>query len=125
MRINRLQLTARGAREISARSGNDRGRFFTPARWIAPKDLAHTLWLNDLRVVFFTMTRAPDVLLPAWALQRAAGSAIAIPDLIAIWKRSGPVAGVVLACGVDLGNEPLKGVFNRSFFDWASGAVEQ
>jgi len=89
MGINRLRLTPNGVHEVSTRIGKDQSRFFAPARWVAPKDLAHTLWINDLRAVFTTMVKAPDVLLPAWYLQRAAKSAAAIPDLLAIWKSRG------------------------------------
>jgi hypothetical protein len=57
------------------------------------------------------MANGPDVILAAWAIQRATGSASAIPDLLAVWRKHDAQPGLVLAFEVDLGTEPVQSVF--------------
>lgn len=111
MGFNRLRLTRAAIDAVCARSHVGRSYLFAPGRWVAPKDLAHTLWINDLRVVFGTSSTAPNILLPAWATQRATGSASLVPDLLAIWRSDAVRPGLVLACEIDLGTEPLQSLF--------------
>ncbi len=109
--INRLRLTRAGL-ELLSEAGVKTQDLFTPRTATALKDVQHTLWINDLRVVIPRLALPPDVVAPAWVLQRQLGaSADAIPDLLAIRKPRGTDRGFVLACEIDLGAERLKGVF--------------
>lgn len=109
--INRLRLTRAGLAVLS-NAGVKTQDLFTPRTATALKDVQHTLWINDLRVVVSRLALPPDVVAPAWMLQRQLGAnADAIPDLLAIRKPRGTDRGFVLACEIDLGAERLKGVF--------------
>lgn len=109
--INRLRLTRAGL-DLLSDAGIKTQDLFTPRTATALKDVQHTLWINDLRVVMPRMPLPPDVVAPAWVLQRQLGAdADAIPDLLAIRKPRGTDYGFVLACEIDLGAERLKGVF--------------
>jgi hypothetical protein len=107
--INRLRLTPR-ARTLLVDCGiTHADEIFVPRSEVSPKDLAHTLWINDLRVAVNQLLPTPDLALPAWALQRRLQPAPpAIPDLLALWKETATRCGLVLACEVDLGGEGLK-----------------
>ena len=106
--MNRLRLTEKG-REMLVSSGHEAERLFAPRRPVALKDLAHTVAINDLRVVFATQIRPPTELLPAWALQRQLAGEV-IPDLLAAWRGSKGVR-LLLACEIDRGTENLGRVF--------------
>jgi Replication-relaxation len=106
--MNRLRLTAVG-RETLASLGYESGRLFAPRRPVALKDLAHTLAINDLRVVLATQDRPPTELLPAWMLQRQLSGEV-VPDLLAVWRNAKGV-NLLLACEVDRGTENLASVF--------------
>lgn len=109
--INRLRLTRAGL-DLLTNAGVKTSDLFTPRTATALKDVQHTLWINDLRVAIPRLALPPDVVAPAWVLQRQLGeSADAIPDLLAIRKPRGTDRGFVLACEIDLGAERLKGVF--------------
>ena len=109
--INRLRLTRAGL-ELLSSVGAKTQDLFTPRTATALKDVQHTLWINDLRVVVPRLSFPPDVVAPAWTLQRQLGAAApAIPDLLAIRKPRGRDRGFVLACEIDLGAERLKSVF--------------
>jgi hypothetical protein len=86
--MNRIRLTRRG-REFLVDRGFAENELFVPVRPVALKDLAHTLAVNDLIVALRGLERAPEVVRPAWYLERAAQSLTAIPDVLAIWKRKG------------------------------------
>jgi hypothetical protein len=74
------------------------------------KDLAHTLRINDLRVILRKSHGGSTQLLPAWTLQRF-GLADVVPDLLAVWRtRAGEVRSI-LACEIDLNTESLSRVF--------------
>ncbi|MGH9424003.1 MAG: hypothetical protein ACRD3J_28770 [Thermoanaerobaculia bacterium] len=132
--INRLRLTTSGRRLLIAH-GADPASLFTPRRPVATKDMAHTLWINDLRVVFLKSEMPFDRVVPAWQLQRRLSPPpAAIPDVLAIRQddASGEAsgeAGIVCACEVDLGGERLARVFlpkliklNDLVRDWSGGA---
>jgi hypothetical protein len=107
--INRLRLTRRG-RDLLVGCGVAEDDLFAPARPVALKDLTHTLAINDLVIALQALERSPDVVRPAWRLQRVADSLTAIPDVLAIWKRKGG-RSLLLACEIDLGCERLTSVF--------------
>jgi len=109
--INRLRLTETGRRTL-ATVGVDPVSLFAPRRPVATKDVAHTLWINDLRVAFMKSERPFDSILPAWQLQRRLSPPpAAIPDVLAIRKDDGRHSGFVCACEVDLGGERLSKIF--------------
>jgi hypothetical protein len=130
--INRLRLSAAG-REIIVRAGGDERSLFVPKRAVAPKDVPHTLWINDIRVALLRNGRcAFDAVLPAWHLQRRLPSSAAIPDVLAIRDGSARRSALVFACEVDLGGERLAGTFlpklktlHSLLSDWKGGADAQ
>jgi hypothetical protein len=127
--INRLRLAPSG-RAVLIGAGCDSDSVFVPRRAVASKDVKHTLWINDLRVVFQTCEPRFDALLPAWQLQRRfAPAPAAIPDLLAVRKMNGNQRGLVCACEIDLGGERLKNVFlpklailSKLLEDWSDGS---
>jgi len=105
--INRLRLTA-GGREAVIRAGGDPSSVFVPRRPVATKDVAHTLWINDVRVALQNSAAAFNAVLPAWQLQRRMTPApAAIPDLLAIRSGGDKAPALVFACEIDLGGERL------------------
>lgn len=107
--INRLRLTRAGADALVVH-GIALADIFTPRAATALKDVQHTLWINDLRVVVSRLALPPDVIAPAWLLQRQlGGSAIVVPDLLAI--RTTNPGRYVFAFEIDLGAERLQSVF--------------
>lgn len=124
--INRLRLTPKG-RELLVARGVAVDDVFTPRTPTALKDVQHTLWINDLRVVLPTLTVAPDVIAPAWLLQRRLGTVV--PDVLAIRTPHAADKGFALAVEVDLGAERLKSVLlpkltrlRDQLTEWAGGA---
>jgi len=110
--VNRLRLTALCRDELVARGVAHEAQLFAPRKPVAVKDVAHTLWINDLRVVLGQSDQQFDLVLPAWALQRRFGRAPrAIPDLLAIRSPQGDDRGVLVAAEVDLGGERLNAIF--------------
>jgi len=108
--INRLRLTALG-REAVVRVRGDAISLFVPRRPVATKDVAHTLWINDVRVAL-QKHACFDVVLAAWQLQRRmTPPPAAIPDVLAIRKPRHDVAGLIFACEIDLGGERLTRTF--------------
>jgi hypothetical protein len=109
--INRLRLTASGRRTLIDHNV-DAASLFAPRRPVATKDMAHTLWINDLRVVFRRSEMAFDTILPAWQLQRRLSPPPpAIPDVLAIRRTDLRRPGFMCACEVDLGGERLAKIF--------------
>jgi hypothetical protein len=110
--MNRLRLTSRG-RDLILVSGSAKPEdLFVPKKPVAPKDLEHHLWINDLRVVFGRLDSPPVAILPAWAIERnlVLGPSV-VPDLLIVRAPGAGSSGRVLAAEVDLGTEPLKSVF--------------
>lgn len=127
--INRLRLTHAG-RDTLVAHGMTVDDLFTPRMPTALKDVQHTLWINDLRVVMPRLKFAPDTVAPAWLLQRRfAGTRGVVPDVLAIRSpRSGDL-GFLLAVEIDLGGERLKAVFLpklkallQAALEWSGGA---
>jgi hypothetical protein len=131
--INRLRL-AGGGRDVVLRSGCDERSLFVPKRAVAPKDVPHTLWINDVRIGLLLNRRcAFDAVLPAWQLQRRLSPApAAIPDVLAVRNDSAATPALVIACEVDLGGERLAGTFlpklktlHSLVSEWKGGAQAQ
>jgi hypothetical protein len=107
--MNRLRLTARGS-DVLHLHGAEPDELFVPSKPVAPKDLSHRLWINDLRVVLGRLPKKPELILPAWALERRFVPRLpAIPDVLAVTRNGS--SSTVLAIEVDLGGEPLRSVF--------------
>jgi hypothetical protein len=127
--INRLRLTGVG-REAVIRAGGDPSSVFVPRRPVATKDVAHTLWINDVRVALRKSSASFDVILPAWQLQRRMTPApAAIPDVLAIRRGGEQAPSLVFAAEIDLGGERLLRTFlpkleklHRLVLDWSGGA---
>jgi len=127
--INRLRLTHAG-RDTLVAHGMTVDDVFTPKMPTALKDVQHTLWINDLRVVMPRLKFAPDTVAPAWLLQRRfAGTRDVVPDVLAIRSPHPGDLGFLLAVEIDLGGERLKAVFLpklkallRVASEWSGGA---
>jgi hypothetical protein len=110
--VNRLRLTAFGRDDLVMRGYAKESQLFAPRKSVALKDVAHTFWINDLRVVFRQAIPQFDLVLPAWALQRRfSPTPRAIPDLLAVRSPHDGDAGLLVAAEIDLGGERLNGVF--------------
>lgn len=128
--VNKLRLTSTGRDELVARGVAGAAQLFTPRKPVAPKDAAHTMWINDLRIVLRDSASKFDLILPAWMLQRRfAPAPRAIPDLLAIRKPDASGPGQVLAAEVDLGGERLNAIFlpkllrlQDLMYEWAGNA---
>lgn len=108
--MNRLRLTSKGRDFLLLHAAAAPEDLFVPARSVSPKDLAHRLWINDLRVVLGKLPVKPELVLPAWALERRFVPRLpAIPDVLAVTRRG--ESRSALAIEIDLGGEPLKSVF--------------
>ena len=127
--INRLRLTKAG-RDTLITHGISVDDVFTPRAPTSLKDVQHTLWINDLRVVLPRLPVPPAVVAPAWLLQRrlTAGTRV-VPDLLAIRPPRGTEQGYLLAVEIDLGGERLKTVLVpklarlcEEVTDWSGGA---
>ncbi|HEY2091320.1 MAG TPA: replication-relaxation family protein [Thermoanaerobaculia bacterium] len=126
--INRLRLTARG-REVAVRRGVDPISLFVPMRPVATKDVAHTLWINDVRIALRNSGAQFDVVLAAWQLQRRmTPSPVAIPDVLGVRRCSNQLTRHVFVAEIDLGGEGLVGRFlpklrklSRLVLEWSEG----
>lgn len=108
--MNRLRLTPKGRDFLLLHAASAAEDLFVPSRSVAPKDLAHRLWINDLRVVLGKLPKRPELILPCWASERRFVPRLpAIPDVLSI--TNGGSSSTVLAIEVDLGGEPLRSVF--------------
>ena len=108
--MNRLRLTSKGRDYLLLHAVGEPDDLFVPSRQVAPKDLAHRLWINDLRVVLGRLPTKPELVLPAWALERRFVPRLpAVPDVLSVTR--GGSTSAVLAVEVDLGGEPLRSVF--------------
>jgi hypothetical protein len=127
--INRLRLT-RAGRDTLVAHGMRVDDVFTPKMPTALKDVQHTLWINDLRVVMPRLKFAPDTVAPTWLLQRRfAGTRDVVPDVLAIRSPRPGDLGFLLAVEIDLGGERLNAVFLpklealfRVASEWSGGA---
>jgi hypothetical protein len=104
-------LTKKG-RDVLVDGGHAAASDLFPASGPVPaKDFAHTVEIVNAALAMRRRTRAPDELLPAWAVQRLfAGKLTVWPDLLCLWKPRDDHPGSALAIEVDLGGEPVKTV---------------
>ncbi|MCU1231705.1 MAG: hypothetical protein JWO97_4589 [Acidobacteria bacterium] len=110
--MNRLRLSAAGRDLLIERGLAHPDELFAPRKPVAPKDLQHTLFINDARVALGRLPAKPSLTLAAWALQRRfAPRPTVVPDVLAIWRRSASADGLLLASEIDLGGESLRAVF--------------
>jgi len=108
--MNRLRLTSKGRDFLLLHAAADSEELFVPSRSVAPKDLSHRLWINDLRVVLGRLPAKPKLVLPCWAIERRFVPRLpAIPDVLAVTQ--GGSSSAVLGIEVDLGGEALRSVF--------------
>jgi hypothetical protein len=107
--MNRLRLTEKGRDAVVAAKAATEEELFVPAKPIALKDLAHHLWINDLRVVAGEGLPFPcDRIVPAWLLERTVTPRPkAIPDLLLVQRPKGGSRGRMFALEVDMGGERL------------------
>ena len=109
--INLLRLTPKGL-DLLVEVGRSEADYFVPRKAVALKDLAHTLWINDISVMLRAKDPAPVTVLPAWQLQRRWDpSPGAIPDLLAIYEIPDIAKKIVISIEVDLGAERLNATF--------------
>lgn len=109
--INRLRLTTRG-RALLLANGVDANEIFLPRAPIADGHIEHQLWIVDTLIVLGRTSRTPDLLLPAWALQRRfAPRPIAIPDALASFTEPADKPALLLGVEIDRGSERLNAVF--------------
>lgn len=128
--INRLRLTEAG-RQVVLRAGGDPVALFVPKKAVASKDVAHTLWINDVRVALGAIRPHFDAILPAWQLQRRfVPPPAAIPDVLALSGERNDSADLVLAFEIDLGGERLARTFlpklrtlHRLVQEWSNDAA--
>ncbi|MEK6373228.1 MAG: hypothetical protein AABO58_11075 [Acidobacteriota bacterium] len=109
--INRVRLTARG-RALLIANGVDATEIFVPRTPIAEGHIEHQLWIVDAMIVLGQASRAPDLLLPAWALQRRFSTRpVAIPDVLASFTEPADKPSLLLGVEIDRGSERLTAVF--------------
>jgi hypothetical protein len=115
-RINRngvqvVWLTQAGADLLVDQAGVSRADLFPARASVAAKDFAHTTAIGDVALAVAMRGFRSDVMLPAWALQRAqAGRAEVFPDLLCLARPLDGDPGAALAVEVDLGGEPIGSV---------------
>lgn len=103
-------LTRKG-RDALVTRGVSAADLFPASGPAAAKDFEHTIAIGEAAVWLSVRDRAPDELLPAWALARYFGGTLdAIPDLLALWRSTSAGPACTLAIEVDLGTEPLRSV---------------
>lgn len=124
--INRIRLTAAGRAVVVAAGLATEDELFVPQRAVQPKDVVHTLWINDLRVVAGEgFPIRADRIEPAWALQRRLVPAPpAIPDLLLLQKAREGKRAALVAMEVDLGGERLTSTFVPKLVKLADLLVE-
>lgn len=109
--INRIRLTSRG-RALLVAHGVDANEIFVPRTPIAEGHIEHQLWIVDAMIVLGQASRTPDLLLPAWALQRRFSTRpVAIPDVLASFTEPVDKPALLLAVEIDRGSERLNAVF--------------
>jgi hypothetical protein len=109
--INLIRLTNKGL-DLLIEAGRKESDYFVPGKPVALKDLAHTLWSNDIAIMLQSNEPKPVTVMPACQLQRRwVPPPEAIPDLLAIYELAGLARKLVLSIEVDLGAERLNSTF--------------
>lgn len=128
--INRLRLTTRGRSELM-RHGIGVEELFVLRSPIAEGHIEHQLWIVDSLVILGRAARKPDLLLPAWALQRRfTPRPAAIPDVLASFVSPPEQPALLLGVEIDRGSENLGSIFLPKLeklcdvlSSWAGGAA--
>jgi hypothetical protein len=109
--INRLRLTSRGRSQL-LQHGIGADELFVLRSSVAEGHFEHQLWIVDTLIVLGRAARKPDLLLPAWALQRRfTPRPVAIPDVLASFVSPPEQPGLLLGVEIDRGSENLTSVF--------------
>ncbi len=109
--INRLRLTTRG-RSYLLQHGVTADELFVLRNSIAEGHIEHQLWIIDTLVILGQAARKPDLLLPAWALQRRfTPRPAAIPDVLASFVSPPEQPALLLGVEIDRGSENLASIF--------------
>jgi hypothetical protein len=115
-RINRngvqvVWLTQAGADLLVDEAGVPRTDLFPARGPVAAKDFGHTTAIVDAALAVRRRGFPFNLMLPAWALQRAQGGHAAVfPDLLCLARATATDPGAALAVEVDLGGEPIGSV---------------
>jgi hypothetical protein len=128
--INRLRLTTRGRSQL-VQHGGCADELFVLRNPIAEGHIEHQLWIVDTLVVLGRAARKPDLLLPAWALQRRfTPRPVAIPDVLASFVSPTDQPALLLGVEIDRGSENLASIFLPKLeklcevlSTWAGGAA--
>jgi hypothetical protein len=109
--INRLRLTSRG-RSYLVQHGVTADELFVLRNPIAEGHIEHQLWIVDTLVILGRAARKPDLLQPAWALQRRfTPRPVAIPDVLASFVSPPEQPALLLGVEIDRGSENLASIF--------------
>jgi hypothetical protein len=128
--INRLRLTSRG-RAYLVQHGLTADELFVLRSPVAEGHIEHQLWIIDTLVILGRAARKPDLLLPAWALQRRfTPRPPAIPDVLASFVSPPERPALLLGVEIDRGSENLASIFlpkleklREVLSTWAGGAA--
>jgi hypothetical protein len=128
--INRLRLTTRGRSQLVQR-GISADELFVLRSPIAEGHIDHQLWIVDTLVILGRAARKPDLLQPAWALQRRfTPRPVAIPDVLASFVSPPEQPALLLGVEIDRGSENLASIFLPKLeklcevlSSWAGGAT--
>jgi hypothetical protein len=128
--INRLRLTTRG-RSYLLQHGITADELFVLRNPIAEGHIEHQLWIVDALVILGRAARKPDLLQPAWALQRRfTPRPVAIPDVLASFVSPPEQPVLLLGVEIDRGSENLVSIFVPKLeklcevlSTWAGGAA--
>jgi hypothetical protein len=128
--INRLRLTTRG-RSYLVQHGVTADELFVLRNPIAEGHIEHQLWIVDTLIVLGRAARKPDLLQPAWALQRRfTPRPPAIPDVLASFVSPPEQPALLLGVEIDRGSENLASIFLPKLeklcevlSSWAGGAA--
>jgi hypothetical protein len=109
--INRLRLTTRGRLQL-VQNGIGADELFVLRSPIAEGHIEHQLWIVDTLVILGRAGRKPDLLQPAWALQRRfTPRPAAIPDVLASFVSPPEQPALLLGVEIDRGSENLASIF--------------
>jgi hypothetical protein len=128
--INRLRLTSRGRAHL-VQNGLTADEVFVLRSPVAEGHIEHQLWIVDTLVILGRAARKPDLLMPAWALQRRfTPRPAAIPDVLASFVSPPEQPALLLGVEIDRGSENLASIFLPKLeklcdvlSTWAGGAT--
>jgi hypothetical protein len=123
--------TFRKAMRYLVQHGLTADEFFVLRSPVAEGHIEHQLWIVDTLVILGRAARRPDLLLPAWALQRRfTPRPTAIPDVLASFVSPPEQPALLLGVEIDRGSESLASIFLPKLeklcdvlSSWAGGAA--